>query len=67
MGNRLSKIFTKTGDNGSTSSASGIRIKKTDASIKALGQIDELNSLIGIVLSNKKCNALITENLFIVR
>ena len=44
MGNRLSKIFTKTGDDGSTSSASGIRIKKTDVSIKALGQIDELNS-----------------------
>ena len=64
MGNRLSKIFTKTGDDGSTSSASGIRIKKTDASIKALGQIDELNSLIGIILSDKKCNAIITKNLF---
>jgi cob(I)alamin adenosyltransferase len=64
MGNRLSKIFTKTGDDGSTSSASGKRIKKTDVSIKALGQIDELNSLIGIILSDKKCNSLITENLF---
>ena len=48
MGNRLSKIFTKTGDDGSTSSASGIRIKKTDASIKALGQIDELTLLLAL-------------------
>ena len=64
MGNRLSKIFTKTGDDGSTSSASGLRIKKTDVSIKALGQIDELNSLIGIILSDKKCNPLIIKNLF---
>jgi cob(I)alamin adenosyltransferase len=63
MGNRLSKIYTKTGDDGSTSSASGKRIKKTDLSIKALGQIDELNSLIGIVLSDKKCNSLIAGNL----
>ena len=40
-------IYTKTGDNGTTSLASGQRVPKTDARIEAYGTVDELNSWIG--------------------
>lgn len=40
-------IYTKTGDHGQTSLASGVRVEKTDARIEAYGTVDELNSLIG--------------------
>ncbi|MCB1603249.1 MAG: cob(I)yrinic acid a,c-diamide adenosyltransferase [Xanthomonadales bacterium] len=49
MGNRLSKIVTKTGDDGTTGLASGERIAKDDSLIEAIGVIDELNSSIGLV------------------
>jgi cob(I)alamin adenosyltransferase len=51
MGNRLSKIVTKTGDDGSTGLASGERVSKADEIIEAIGSIDELNSSIGMVRS----------------
>ena len=51
MGNRLSKIVTKTGDNGTTGLASGERVSKADDIIDAIGSIDELNSAIGLVRS----------------
>ena len=51
MGNRLSKIVTKTGDDGSTGLASGQRVSKADDIIEAIGSIDELNSSIGMVRS----------------
>ena len=54
MGNRLSKIVTKTGDNGTTGLASGKRVSKADDIIDAIGSIDELNSAIGLVRS--ACN-----------
>ncbi|MFK8013117.1 MAG: cob(I)yrinic acid a,c-diamide adenosyltransferase [Marinicellaceae bacterium] len=54
MGNRLSKIVTKTGDDGSTGLASGKRVSKADNIIEAIGSIDELNSSIGMVLSASK-------------
>lgn len=50
MANRLSKIVTRTGDSGSTGLANGERVAKTDPSIQALGEVDELNSLIGLAL-----------------
>ncbi len=51
MGKRLSKIVTKAGDQGSTVLADGSRCDKNHPRIDCLGEIDELNSLIGLVLS----------------
>jgi len=51
MGNRLSKIVTKTGDDGTTGLASGKRVSKADDIIEAIGSIDELNSSIGMIRS----------------
>ena len=51
MGNRLSKIVTKTGDDGSTGLASGQRVSKAAEIIEAIGSIDELNSSVGMVRS----------------
>jgi len=45
------KIYTRTGDDGQTSLFGGIRVPKNDLRIQAYGSIDELNSLLGIVLS----------------
>lgn len=53
MANRLSKIVTRTGDDGSTGLASGERIAKDQPRIAALGDIDELNSTIGLLLAEK--------------
>ena len=52
MGHRLSKIYTRTGDNGTTGLADGGRIDKDDPRVESYGTIDELNSLIGLILSN---------------
>jgi len=51
MGNRLTKIYTRTGDNGTTSGSDGVRILKNCQEVEALGAIDELNSHIGSLLS----------------
>jgi cob(I)alamin adenosyltransferase len=51
MGNRLSKIYTKTGDKGETGLGDGSRIDKTAARVMAMGDVDELNSLIGVLLT----------------
>lgn len=51
MANRLSKIVTRTGDDGSTGLASGDRVAKDHARIAALGDVDELNSAIGVLLT----------------
>ena len=50
MGNRLSKIATRTGDNGTTGLGDGSRIDKDSVRIHALGEVDELNSHIGLLL-----------------
>ena len=50
MANRLTKIYTKTGDQGETGLGDGSRVKKFDPRIESLGNIDELNSIIGIIL-----------------
>ena len=49
MGNRLSKITTRTGDNGSTGLADGSRLPKSAPRIQAIGDIDELNSTLGLL------------------
>ena len=49
MGNRLSKIYTRTGDDGTTGMADGSRVSKADDLFSVMGDIDELNSHIGLV------------------
>lgn len=51
MGNRLTKITTRTGDGGRTGLADGRRIAKIDPRIEAIGAVDETNSALGVVLS----------------
>jgi cob(I)alamin adenosyltransferase len=50
MGNRLSKIYTRTGDDGSTGLGDGSRTDKDSLRIEAMGAVDELNSTIGVLL-----------------
>jgi len=52
MGHRLSKIVTRTGDSGTTGLADGSRVAKDSARIEAIGAVDELNSVIGLVLTD---------------
>ena len=51
MGNRLSKIYTRTGDDGSTGLGDGTRVAKDDARVEAYGTVDEANSTIGMILA----------------
>jgi cob(I)alamin adenosyltransferase len=51
MANRLSHIVTRTGDDGITGLADGSRISKDDLLISVIGEIDELNSRIGVLLA----------------
>ena len=51
MGNRLSKIYTRTGDDGTTGLGDGSRVAKDDARVEAYGTVDELNSAVGVILS----------------
>ncbi len=53
MGNRLSKIYTRTGDSGTTGLADGRRVDKDSLRIEAIGSIDELNSQIGAILAHE--------------
>ena len=51
MGHRLSKIYTRTGDGGETGLGDGSRIRKDSRRIAVLGEVDELNSGIGVLLA----------------
>ena len=51
MGHRLSKIVTRTGDAGTTGLGDGSRVPKDSARIGAIGSVDELNSVVGVVLA----------------
>ncbi|MET0717552.1 MAG: cob(I)yrinic acid a,c-diamide adenosyltransferase [Pseudoxanthomonas sp.] len=51
MGNRLSKIYTRTGDDGTTGLGDGTRVGKDSARVNAYGTVDEANSSIGVVLA----------------
>jgi cob(I)alamin adenosyltransferase len=53
MGHRLSKITTRTGDSGETGLGDGSRVPKDHARVAALGEIDELNSALGLVLAEE--------------
>jgi cob(I)alamin adenosyltransferase len=51
VGNRLSKIYTKTGDDGTTGLGDGTRVAKDSARVAAYGTVDEANSAIGLLLA----------------
>ena len=51
MGHRLSKITTRTGDAGETGLADGSRVPKDSPRVAALGEVDELNSTLGVLLT----------------
>jgi cob(I)alamin adenosyltransferase len=58
MGNRLSKIATRTGDNGTTGLGDGSRTGKDSLRVHAMGDVDELNSHIGLLLCEQLPDAL---------
>lgn len=51
MGNRLTRIYTRTGDAGTTGLADGSRVSKDAARVEAMGAVDELNSALGVLLA----------------
>lgn len=53
MGHRLTKIYTRTGDGGTTGLSDGSRVAKDAPSIEAIGAVDELNSTIGVLLAEE--------------
>ena len=58
MGNRLSKIATRTGDNGTTGLGDGSRTDKDSVRVHAMGDVDELNSNLGLLLCEAMPDAL---------
>lgn len=52
MGHRLSKIYTRTGDDGTTGLGDGSRVDKDSLRVEAFGTLDELNSTIGVLISS---------------
>ena len=59
MGHRLSKIVTRTGDAGTTGLGDGSRVAKDSVRIVAIGEIDELNSTLGLLLSEPMPEAVV--------
>ncbi len=53
MGNRLSNIYTRTGDDGTTGLGDGGRVRKDDLRVEAFGTVDELNCALGMMLANE--------------
>ena len=51
MGNRLSKIYTRTGDKGTTGLGDGTRVDKDSLRVETYGTVDELNSHVGLILT----------------
>lgn len=51
MGHRITKVYTRTGDGGTTGLADGSRVAKDSARIEAIGAVDELNSALGVLLA----------------
>jgi cob(I)alamin adenosyltransferase len=51
MGNRLSKIYTRTGDQGTTGLGDGSRVDKDSLRVEAMGAVDELNAVLGLLLT----------------
>ena len=51
MGKRLTKVYTRTGDDGTTGLGNGSRTSKESPRIEAIGTVDELNSYLGVLLA----------------
>lgn len=66
MGFRLSKIYTRKGDDGTTGIADGSRVSKDGVRMHAIGEVDELNSMLGVVI-NKCSHATTKENLITIQ
>lgn len=64
MGHRLSKIYTRTGDQGQTGLGDGSRIGKDDLRIQVLGDIDELNATVGVLRSHLQISELAEKQSF---
>jgi cob(I)alamin adenosyltransferase len=60
------KIYTKTGDQGETSLVSGTRVLKSDARIDLYGEVDELNSRVGLVVCEMKGNKVFSQSLYLL-
>ena len=60
MGYRLSKIYTRTGDEGSTGLGDGTRVSKADLRVDTYGTVDELNCTIGLVIAHLSADDPIT-------
>ena len=60
MGNRLSKIYTRTGDDGTTGLGDGSRVPKDSPRVEAYGTVDEANSAIALILAVTTLPALVT-------
>jgi cob(I)alamin adenosyltransferase len=67
VGNRLSKIYTRTGDDGSTGLGDGSRVGKDSLRVNAYGTVDELNSTIGMLLASEGVTAEVAEALIQVQ
>ena len=63
MGNRLSRIYTRTGDDGTTGLGDGNRVRKDHARVEAYGTVDEANSAIGMILAAPGLPAEVTRTL----
>jgi cob(I)alamin adenosyltransferase len=63
MGHRLSKIYTRTGDDGTTGLADGQRLEKHDVRVDAFGTVDETNSAVGLVLAESSIDDRVRETL----
>jgi len=60
MGHRLSKIYTRTGDDGSTGLGDGTRTAKESVRVEAYGTVDEVNSAVGVLLAVPKLPKAVT-------
>lgn len=60
MGNRLSKIYTRTGDEGTTGLGDGSRTLKNSLRVEAMGDVDELNAVIGILMTEPLTESFMT-------
>jgi cob(I)alamin adenosyltransferase len=63
MGNRLSRIVTRTGDDGTTGLGDGQRVPKAATRIEACGSVDELNCALGLLLAEERLPAAISASL----
>lgn len=67
MGHRLSKIYTRTGDNGTTGLADNTRVSKDHLRVEVFGTLDELNSYFGLILSEHDLSKSIQDLLILIQ